>query len=135
MSASTRRAALGAILAAPLASVPVVASAPVSPELARLIVKHDRINAILDAECDGERFASEDTCRAAGLARARVAGFRSQGLPDILAKAACLARLYPLADMELEVREEVETGHANLDCMAHNIAAELMRFGEGTLCA
>ena len=58
MAASTHRAALGAIPAAPLASAPAVTSAltaersAASPELVRLIAKHERINARRDAACD-----------------------------------------------------------------------------------
>lgn len=141
MSASTRRAAIGAILAAPLASVPAAANFPgsgklpaVSPELVRLIAKHDRINERLNAS-SYETSCNHGLVRAAGAMRARVAGFPSHGLPDILAKAECLARLYPLADAEHEVREEIASGHAYLDCMALNIAIEVMKLGEGTLCA
>ncbi|MCJ2069999.1 hypothetical protein MKK75_14535, partial [Methylobacterium sp. J-030] len=47
---STRRAALGAILTAPLASASARADEPAaSPKLVRLIAKHDRINALLNA--------------------------------------------------------------------------------------
>lgn len=144
MTASTRRAALGAILAAPLAGGAVTAShsrataaarPAASPELVRLIAKHDRINAILDCEADERDSTKPGTRRAAGMARARVTAFPSQSLADILAKAACLARLWPIAEAEEEVRDKAASGHVYIDCMALNIFVEVMKLGEGALCA
>lgn len=143
MTARTRRAALGAILAAPLASVPAAATVaaprssvpPVSRKLARLIAKHDRINAILNAESDDCNPARRGTARAAGAIRARVTAFPSASFADILAKAACLARLWPLSDAEGEVQSKAASGHVYMDDMALNIAMEVMKLGEGMLCA
>ena len=135
MTASTRRAAFGAILAAPLASVPAFSREmpSASPQLVRLIAKHDRINERLRAIEDDED--QRGLCRAAGAIRARVAGFQSRSFADTLAKAACMARLWPLADAEAEVRRDVASGYVYMDLMALNIAVEVMRLGEGTLCA
>lgn len=133
--ATSRRAALGAILAAPFATVPAKAAASVTPELARLIAKHNRINAILEDEGAGDGFPSNGTCRAAGMARARVAGFPSKGLPDIVAKAVCLMRVYGIPEAEGEIADHCERGHIYLDAMAVGIALEAARYGEGTLCA
>jgi hypothetical protein len=108
---------------------------PVSRKLARLIAKHDRINAILNAVCDDYGPARWGTARAAGAIRARVTAFPSASFADILAKAACLARLYPLADADEEVQSRVASGHVYIDDMALNIAVEVMKLGEGTLCA
>ncbi|MET3411634.1 hypothetical protein [Methylobacterium sp. 1030] len=133
-TASTRRAALGAILAAPLASVPATASAAsATPALVRLIAKNDRINDLLNAS-DGASGFDPGLVRAAGVIRSRVAAFPSRGLPDILAKASCLARLYPLADAEEQVRESLN-GYAFLDEMSVALAVEVMKLAEGTLCA
>ncbi len=52
-----------------------------------------------------------------------------------MAKAACLARLYPLADAEEELACGLKGGHAYLDCMALGIACEVMRHGEAQRCA
>lgn len=143
MSRSTRRAAPHAILVAPLASVSAAANGvvthpslpPVSRKLARLIAKHDRINAIPDAESDDYNPARRGTARAAGAIRARVIAFPSASFADILAKAACLARLWPLSDAEGEVQSKTASGHVYRDDMALNIAVEVMKLGDGTLCA
>ena len=138
MTASTRRAALGAMLAAPLASVPAIAgpaasqSPAASPQLVRLIAKHDRINERLRAVEDDED--QRGLSRAAGAIRARVAGFQSRSFVDTLAKASCLARMWPLVDAEAEVRRDVASGYVYMDLMALNIAVEVMRLGEGSLC-
>ena len=106
-----------------------------SPELVRLIAKHDRINDLLSASCDEDGSGSNSgLVRAAGAIRARVAGFPSRGLPDILAKAGCLARLYPLPEAEEQVRESIN-GYAYLDDMSVALAVEVMKLAEGTLCA
>lgn len=136
-TAATRRAALGTILAAPLASMPARAEQrAASPKLVRLIAKHDRINAMLKASGDEDGLHyPKGLIRAAGAMRARLLGFPSRGLPDILAKAACMARLYPLADLEEELNSEVASGHVYIDEVALGIALDLMKLGEGTLCA
>ena len=135
MVASTRRAALGAILAAPLSSVPAISREmpSASPQLLRLIAKHDRINECLRAVEDDED--QRGLSRAAGAIRARVAGFQSKSFADTLAKASCLARMWPLVDAEAEVRRDVASGYVYMDLMALNIAVEVMQLGEGTLCA
>jgi hypothetical protein len=142
MSAATRRAALGAILSAPLTGGAVMAlpsetpqptTPAASPKLVRLIAKHDRIERLLrDASEEG---AHRGLVRAAGAMWARVAGFQSASFADTLAKAACLARMWPLADAEAEVRRDAGSGYAYMDCMALNIAVEVMRLGEGSQCA
>lgn len=134
MTVSTRRAALGAILAAPLASVPAAAASTVSDELVRLIAEHDAQRAAMDDQPDDE-CPTKDQRIEGGRLRARVAGFPSNGWPDTMAKAACLARLYPVNEAEDEVRSACESGYAYLDCMALNIACEVMRYGEGMPCA
>ena len=134
MTASTRRAALGAILAAPLASVPAVAAPTVSPELARIIAEHDAHRAVMDDRPDDEWPTKENRCEG-GRLRALVAGFPSAGWADTMAKAACLARLWPIEEAEEEMRFQVDAGYAYLDCMALAIACEVMRLGEGGSCA
>ncbi len=133
MTASTRRAALGAILAAPLASVPAVA-ATVSPKLARFIAEHDAHRVVMDDHAENESPSRED-CRKAGRLRARIVRFPSAGWADTMAKAACLARLYPLADAEEDLVAELRDDHAYLDAMALGIACEVMRYGEARQCA
>lgn len=133
MSASTRRAALGAILAAPLASAPATASS-VSPKLAQIIAEHDAHRAVMDDHPEDEAPTRED-CRKAGRLRARIVRFPSLGWADTMAKAACLARLYPLRDAEEDLACELKDNHAYLDAMALNIVVEVMQLGEGTLCA
>ena len=146
MTASTRRAALGAILAAPLTGGAVMALpsgspqpvvSAVSPELVRLIAKHDRINAILDEETDTDDLSlpSYGTMRAACVARTRVLGFQSAGMADVLAKAACLGRLWPTEELALELRWKVKNSEVCMDEMAMGLALDLMRIAEGTLCA
>lgn len=156
MTASTRRAALGAILAAPLtggavmalpsgSSQPVAAAADfpesgklpaVSPELVRLIAKHDRIDAMLKASVsdDGVEY-DQGLMRAAGAMRARVLSYPASGLPDILAKVACVARLWPLSDLREEVAQAAQSGRATIDDMVEGIVLELALLAEGTLCA
>ncbi|MCJ2056668.1 hypothetical protein MKL09_08880 [Methylobacterium sp. J-048] len=132
--ASTRRAALGAILAAPLASVPAATAPTVSPELARIIAEHDAHRAVMEDNPDDERPTKEDRCEG-GRLRALVAGFPSVGWADTMAKAACLARLWPVEEAEEEMRSQVDAGYAYLDCMALAIACEVMRLGEAQRCA
>jgi hypothetical protein len=108
---------------------------PVSQKLARLIAKHDRINAILQSKSGEPGPIDRGLIRAAGAIRARVAGFPSASFADTLAKAACLARLWPLADADQEIQSNVASGYVYMDTMALNIAVEVMRLGEGTLCA
>ncbi|SFM10100.1 hypothetical protein [Methylobacterium pseudosasicola] len=146
MTVSTRRAALGAILAAPLtggavmalpSNVPQPTAPAVSPELVRLIAKHDRINAILNRETqtDDSSLPSYGTMRAARHARTRVTGFSSRSFADTLAKAACLGRLWPTDELAIEVGLKVRQTEVCMDEMALGLALELMRFAEGTLCA
>ena len=134
VSPSTRRAALGAILAAPLASVPAVAMSAVSPKLAQFIAEHDAHRAVMDDRPGDEWPTKENRCEG-GRLRALVAGYPSKGWADTMAKAACLARLWPIEEAEEEMRSQVDTGHAYLDCMALAIACEVMRYGEGGSCA
>jgi hypothetical protein len=106
-----------------------------APKLVRLIAKHDHINAMLNAS--GDESGVHDPpglIRAAGALRARVLGFPSRSLPDILAKAACMARLYPLADLGEELNSKAASGHADIDEGALGIALDLMKLGEGSLC-
>jgi hypothetical protein len=146
MTASTRRAALGAILAAPLTGGTVMAlpsgsplpvKPTVSPELVRLIAKHDRINAIIirETETDDLSLPSYGTMRAARHARTRVTGFPSRSFADTLAKAACLGRLWPTNELAIEVGLKVRQSEVCMDEMALGLALELMQFAEGTLCA
>jgi hypothetical protein len=146
MTASTRRAALSVILSVPLTGGAVMAlpsdspqltTAAVSPELVRLIAKHDRINAILDEETDSDdlRLPSYGTMRAACVARTRVLAFQSAGVADVLAKAACLGRLWPTEDLALELRLKIKNSEVCMDEMALGLALDLMRMAEGTLCA
>lgn len=89
MNRTSRRAALGAILAAPLATSPVAAKANVpgiSPELARLIRKSRIANARVDAEINEPGFL-HGSVRAAAALRCRVARFPSNSIADVLAKA------------------------------------------------
>lgn len=133
MTASTRRAALGAILAAPLASVPAVAATQsVSAGLTRLIAKHDRINEMLfSSESDDGYSFNEGLMRAAAAMRGRVLSYPAQGLPDILAKVECLARLWPLDELRKEVAKAARSGHVTIDDMAEGIVLELALLGEG----
>lgn len=140
MSAATRRAALGAILTAPLTGGAVTAqplTPAVSPELLRLIAKHDRINAILEEEGDNDDISlpSYGTMRAAAVARTRVLGFQSAGMADVLAKAACLGRLWPTEDLALELQFKLKKSEVCMDEMALGLALDLMRMAEGSLCA
>ncbi|MCJ2070593.1 hypothetical protein MKK75_17630, partial [Methylobacterium sp. J-030] len=106
-----------------------------SPKLVRLIAKHDRINALLNASGgDSGIDYPKGLIRAAGAMRSRVLGFPSRSLPDILAKAACMARLYPLADLEEELNSKAASGHAYIDEVVLGVALDLMKLGEGTLC-
>jgi hypothetical protein len=134
MTFPSRRAALGAILAAPLASVPAVATSTISPALSRIIAEHDAHQATKDDWPDSV-WPTEAERKEAGRLRALVAGYPSAGWPDTMAKAACLARLWPVAEAEDEVRSECEGGHAYLECMALAIACEVMRLGGATSCA
>ena len=143
MTASTRRSALGAILAAPLTGGAVMAlpfgspqpGAPsVSPKLVRLIAEHDTHRAAMDDRPDDEWPTKENRCEG-GRLRALVAGFPSTGWADTMAKAACLARLWPIEEAEEELRSQVDTGYAYLECMALAIACEVMRLGEDAACA
>ena len=70
--------------------------------------------------------------QAAGVIRARVAGITVSRLPDILAKAGCLARLDPLPEAEEHVRGSIN-GYADLDDMSVALAVEAMKLAEGTL--
>ena len=133
MTSSTRRAALGAILAAPLTSVPAAASSA-SPKLAQIIAEHDAHRAVMNDHPEDEAPTRED-CRKAGRLRARIVRFPSQGWADTMAKAACLARLYPLRDAEEDLAHELKDNHAYLDAMALGIACEVMRLGEAKQCA
>ncbi|MCJ2133015.1 hypothetical protein MKK69_02845 [Methylobacterium sp. J-026] len=134
MSASTRRAALGAILAAPLASVPAVATPTVSPGLTQLIEEHDAHRAVMDDRPDDEWPTKGNRCQS-GRLRALVAGFPSSSWADTMAKAACLARSWPIEEAEAEIRSQADTGFAYLECIALAIACEVMRHEEGMPCA
>ena len=131
---ASRRGLMLGLAALPLAGGAVVATPAVTPKLARLIAKHDAMNDRLNAPAD-DGGCNSGLVRAAGALRARVAGFPSQGLPDILAKAACLGRMWPTEDLEVEVLEKLSCGYAYMDDMATALVAELIRFGEATLCA
>ena len=88
MTASTRRAALGAILAAPLASVPAVAAHRSDlAEACLWAVKHvDYINTAAIAECwDDDRLHDEGDLSDAVIDRAIAEP--SQSLSDLQAKA------------------------------------------------
>ncbi|MGT2482357.1 hypothetical protein ACU4GR_33800 (plasmid) [Methylobacterium oryzae CBMB20] len=119
-----------------LASRPA-ALAAASPELVALIAALDHVNsALLDLETLAELGTStpeaeRDLNAAAGALRARLAAFPSRGLPDVLAKAACVARLYPPADIQAEIRPALG-GRALLDDMWVGLAVELMRVADGS---
>lgn len=136
MAASTRRAAIGAILAVPLASAPMVAATAVSPALVALIAEHDRINAALDASGnDWGPSLDQSLIRSAGSLRGKIAAFPTRGWPDTMAKAACLARVWTIEGAEEELQSQIGGGYAYLADMALAIACEVMRHGEAWACA
>ena len=92
MAASTRHAALGAILGAPrwhpCRPSPALRTAErstASPEPVRLIARHDRIDALRHVACDADGMGcNRGLVQAAGAIRARVSGTTVSRLPDIL---------------------------------------------------
>ncbi len=124
VNASTRRAA-------PLASVPAVA-ATISPSWRGSSRSHDA-QPRRDGRSRGERVAFTEDCRKAGRCARVSFAFPLPGWEDTMAKAACLARLYPLADAEADLVAELRDDHAYLDAMALGIACEVMRHGSSAL--
>ena len=133
----TRRAALGAILAAPLASVPAMALTPVSgisPKLARLIRKSQAADDRLRAEAEDEW--NPGNIRAAAALRCRVAKFPSASLADVLAKASHTVSIWGFDCAKEEFEDATADGFAYLDHMAQAVLLDLVRVtGRGTLCA
>jgi hypothetical protein len=141
MAASTRRAALGAILAAPLGTAPAVASAT-----------HRRAFGGLARTGPADRQARSPQCPPRRRVRRGGHGLQQRlgpgrggnpdargglsvsRLPDILAKAGCRARLDPLPEAEEQVRGPIN-GYADLDDMSVALAVAVMKLAEGTLCA
>ena len=134
---TSRRAALGAILGAPLASVPTVAATPsVSPKLARLIAKHDRINAKLDAACDVLGFGyPRGLIKAAAAMRAQVVRYPCANMADVMAKALCVARLWPVEDLQFEIDKAPPRDGCSMDVMSLGIVMELAMMGGMKPCA
>ena len=134
---ATRRAAPGAILAAPLASVPSAAKATVpgvSPELARLIRKSQRADDRLKAEAEDEW--NPGNIRAAAALRCRVATFKSVSMADVLAKARHTVAIWGRECAEEEFEAAVVDGTAYLTDMAHAVFLDLARLtGEDAPCA
>ncbi|MCJ2023675.1 hypothetical protein [Methylobacterium sp. J-067] len=143
MGASTRRTALGALAAAPLAGLPLkgvgIRLPPdVSPELTALIAEHDRTNALLNAYLDDENceyLVHAEYVGTAGAMRVKVLAFPSRNLSDILAKAACVLRLRPVEDLQAEVDLKSKSEHVYLNDMSNGLLLELHHLMEGTLCA
>ncbi|MCJ2025099.1 hypothetical protein [Methylobacterium sp. J-067] len=143
MGASTRRVALGALAAASLAALPAKGAGlklptGVSPELAALIVEHDRTNALLNAYLDDENceyVLHAQFVGTAGAMRVKVLAFPSRNLSDILAKAACVLRLWPVEDLQAEVGSKAKSEHVYIDDMSNALLLELHHLMEGTLCA
>lgn len=136
---ATRRAALGAILAAPLASVPAAAKTTVpgiSPELARLIRKSQRADDRLMAEKDEVDGFSPGNMRAAAVLRCLVAKFPSSSIADVLAKASHTIAIWG-HDCALEEQEAATAdGGCYLDDMARAVLLDLVRLtGEDAPCA
>ncbi|MFY9291748.1 MAG: hypothetical protein WAP03_13775 [Methylorubrum rhodinum] len=135
---STRRAALGAILATPLASMLATARAAVpgvSPELARLIrksrVANERVN--VEIHEPGYPYGS---VRAAAALRCRVARFKPAGMADVLAKARHTVAIWGRECAEGEFEDATAEGGAYLDDMAHAVLLDLVRLvGEDAPCA
>lgn len=134
---ATRRAALGAILAAPLASVPAAAGIPaagVSPELARLIRKSQRADDCLRAQ-DGDEW-NPGNIRAAAALRCRVAKFRASGIADVLAKAKHTVAVWGYECAQEEFEAATAEGFAYVNDMAIAVALDLARLaGEDAPCA
>lgn len=132
---STRRAALGSILAAPLASVPAAATTPapnVSPELARLIAECiEADHTLRDCAKGDPDFVDwpRHLCVASGLARGRVVRFASVSHADVQAKLRLLALIYPVADIRCEAEPDGK-GHAYLDNVALSVVADLLELME-----
>jgi hypothetical protein len=134
---STRRAALGAILAAPLAASPATAKTAlpgISPELARLIRKSQAADDRLRAEDSdvGGRGFSRGSMRAAAALRCRVATFKSASMADVLAKARHTAAIWEIDCAQEEFEAATANGECYLDDMAHGVFLDLLRVaGEG----
>ena len=130
----TRRAALGAILTAPLVGLPAAAAIPaagVSPELARLIAECVEADSAMDRDANGDPdyIPPRPLCLAAGLARGRVASFASTSHADVQAKLRLLAVIYPVTDIRGEA-EPGDDGHAYLDNVALSVVADLLELME-----
>lgn len=144
MVASTRRAALGAILAAPLASVPVAASSA-SPSLANLVARYERLDALLQAESDrlekaGWRRRNDMHDRLAavcGKLRGRICQHPSTSMDDVLLKVRAFALSTSFDDgrEELECNLQSRDGHAYLDDIALAVIVNLVGLREGKRCA
>lgn len=135
---STRRAALGAILAAPLASVPAAAIAPargISSELARLIRKSQRADDRVNALLEGEGYPYGPVKAAASL-RCRIAKFEAAGLADVLAKAKHTIAIWGHDCAREEQEAATADGSCYLDDMARAVLLDLVRLtGEDAPCA
>lgn len=134
---ATRRATLGAILAAPLMVSPAAAIpvSGVSPELARLIRKSTRADDRLMAEKDEVDGFSPGNMRAAAALRCRVAMFSSNSIADVLAKASHTIAIWGHECAQEEQEAATADGSAYLDDMARAVLLDLARLaGEDAPC-
>ncbi|MGH1590431.1 hypothetical protein ACRBEV_21465 [Methylobacterium phyllosphaerae] len=141
---STRRAALGALIALPAASLPALA-APASPELLRMVVDYEATEQARDDETErleavGWR-ESDSTwsrlCRDCGSKRAAIALHPAQSIADVMLKARALAFKLNLADDWEDLRRAIADnyGHAYDRDVAHAAMLDLARLGGFGRCA
>ena len=134
---ATRRAALGAILAAPLATSSAAAVIPasgISPELARLIRKSQRADDRLRAEAEDEW--NPGSMLAAAALRYRVATFRAASLADVLAKARHTVAVWGYECAKEQFEAATAEGSACVDDMAIAVLLDVARLaGESGPCA